>query len=329
MTCRTFRGIDGACSEHRPVCPPDSTLKKTALYQAECVCDMPWKTLTGNGCQDCAENCAKCDNSGCVECEYTYFLKRSQTNSGTTNSTCVGTCKSNDGLSCDTCAEISLQAQRETAISRVSRISSRGEPVIVSAIKNKNFLALRALMCQKTEKVASVLYWAADSCDFKMIRAVVSFKYADKKYQDKSSGYTPLHIAAEKCDDGRIFELLMKYRRKIEEKNSVSNFETYILFYRIFSLFSQVSPAKRDHNRKTALMTAIHVDNEIAFNKILPVYTQHQLNMRQDTTKRSALHSAAIKCNKKMFDALLIAGANQQARDASQRTPLDYRGAYK
>lgn len=246
MTCRTFRGIDGACSEHRPVCPPDSTLKKTALYQAECVCDMPWKTLTGNGCQDCAENCAKCDNSGCVECEYTYFLKRSQTNSGTTNSTCVGTCKSNDGLSCDTCAEISLQAQRETAISRVSRISSRGEPVIVSAIKNKNFLALRALMCQKTEKEASVLYWAADSCDFKMIRAVVSFKYADKKYQDKSSGYTPLHIAAEKCDDGRIFELLMKYRRKIEEKQ---RFKFRNLYY--FTGFSAYFPKSTLQNETT------------------------------------------------------------------------------
>ena len=71
-------------------------------------------------------------------------------------------------------------------------------------------------------------------------------------------------------------------------------------------------------------MTAIHVDNEIAFDKIIPSYNQHQLNMRQDSTKRSALHLAAIKCNKKMFDALLLAGANQQARDASQRTPLDY-----
>ena len=63
----------------------------------------------------------------------------------------------------------------------------------------------------------------------------ISLKYLNRKYVNRLDGATPLHLAAEKCPDVRIIELLMQ----------------------------EIHQTKRDYKGFTALMNIVNFDRPI------------------------------------------------------------------
>ena len=64
---------------------------------------------------------------------------------------------------------------------------------------------------------------------------------------------------------------------------------------------SQVHATKRDNEGLTALMRAAKSSNQIAFEALIEKYERKHLNIKSKGHKKTALHIAADKCNKKMF----------------------------
>lgn len=288
VSCRAFKTVDGECINQEPNCPVGASLKSTSHYEAECVCDLPYQKVSADGCVDCEATCDKCGIKGCDVCVFPW--KRD------INLNCVETCESIDGLICNNCDMILEQASNQNKIEFISRMNFNKHEMIKTAIDHGDLLATQALMCSKYPKANDTLYYAVDSCNYGIIKSVISLKYLNRKYVNRLDGATPLHLAAEKCPDVRIIELLMQ----------------------------EIHQTKRDYKGFTALMTAVKFQNNVAFEKLLAVYERKHLNIKSRDHKKSALHLAADNCDKALFNILLKNGASQHTRDNYGRNPLEY-----